>query len=157
MLKWAESVKYLGVILTWNLDDRNEIMSQLRNFYARSNNICRTYKHCSIAIKLLLFEAFCVNVYLIHLWSSYPLFVFNRFRVATNNMLRKIVILPRFCSASEMHVFYRVDNIDARVRKARATFFQRLRNSTNTLIQNFLTSDNFSCCPLYLFILEQTL
>ena len=105
-LIWQERVKYLGVILTCNLCDRIEIESLLRNFYAKANTICRVYRHCSLGIKLSLFDIFCMNFYLIYLCFNYPICAFNRLKVATNIMLRKFVGLPRFCSASEMHVFF---------------------------------------------------
>ena len=158
-LDWRESTKYLGVIITWNLNDHFEIAAQTRNFYARANSICRTYKHCSIDLKLLLFETFCLNFYLIHLWFTYPNFVFNRFRVAINNMLRKFLGLPRFCSATEMFVFLRIDNIDARIRKLRAKFYHRICTSDNSIVNNFVHSYMFQSCPLiplYILIAEQT-
>ena len=155
-LVWRNSVKYLGVIITSNLDDRIEIASHTRSFYARSNSIYRTYKDCSIEVKLLLFESFCLSFYLFHLWFEYPLVIFNRLRVATNNMLRKLVGLPKYCSASEMHVYLRLENIDARLRKMRANFYQRICTTDNSLVRNFVYSLDFLTCPLYDKIMEQT-
>ena len=148
-LVWRNSVKYLGVIITSNLDDRLEIASHIRSFYARSNSMNRTYKDCSIEVKLLLFESFRLSFYLFHLWFEYPLVIFNRLRVATNNMLRNLVGLPKYCSASEMHVYLRLENIDARLRKIRANFYQCICTTDNSLVRNFVYSLDFLTCPLY--------
>ena len=143
--------------MTWNLCDRLEIESVVRNFYAKANTICRVYKQCSLGIKLSLFDTFCMNFYLIHLCFSYPQYVYNRLRVATNNMLRKLVGLPRFCSASEMYVYLRIDDLDSRIRKIRAGFYSRILSCENTISKNFVCSDAFISCPLYLKICEQTI
>lgn len=156
-LRWTDSVKYLGVTLTRNLDDRLEINSQMRNFYARANCLSRTFTQCSISVKLLLFQSFCLNFYLVHLWLKFPQFVFNRFRIAVNNMLRKLIGLPRYSSASEMFVFYRLDNVDAMIRKQRANFYRRLLTCENPLVRSFVDSFAFASSPLRLLIIEQTI
>ena len=90
-------------------------------------------------------------------WLSFPQYVLNRFRVAVNNIVRKLVGLPRYCSASEMHVFYRTDNFDGLLRKARANFHSRLFKIDNIYIRHFLSSDEYAASPMRMLILQQTL
>ena len=156
-LAWSESVKYLGIKLHWSLDDRFEINSQLRNFYCRSNFIVRRFSRCTTAVKLKLFEAFCSSVYLIHLWLSYPKSVLSRFRIAYNNTLRKLIGLPRHCSASEMHVFFRVCSFDARMRRARASFHLRIHRLDNRFVRSFICSQEYFDSIFRIAVLQLTL
>ena len=157
VLDWVSTITYLGVKLSWNLDDKSEVMAQLRNFYARSNFIIRRFSRCSVLVKLRLFMAFCSNIYLCQLWLLLPKFVLNRFRIARNNVVRKIVGLPSHCSASEMLVFYRIDNFDASLRMARAKFYDRLCKMDNIYIKSFLNSDAYQLSRIRLLLLQQTL
>ena len=50
------SVKYLGVILTDNLQDDEEIMKQTRNLYAHGNVLLRKFGLCSSEVKQQLFQ-----------------------------------------------------------------------------------------------------
>ena len=156
-LCWCDEITYLGVKLSCNLDDRNEILSQLRNFYARSNLVIRRFYKCSTSVKLRLFHAFCCNIYLYQVWLSFPKFIINRFRVARNNCLRKLIGLPYHCSASEMHVFYRVDDFDGSLRKARALMYLRLVRTQNSYVESYLNSEEFLSSKFRLILLEQTL
>ena len=156
-LCWCDEITYLGVKLSCNLDDRNEILSQLRNFYARSNLVIRRFYKCSTSVKLRLFHAFCCNIYLYQVWLSFPKFIINRFCVARNNCLRKLIGLPYHCSASEMHVFYRVDDFDGSLRKARALMYLRLVRTQNSYVESYLNSEEFLSSKFRLILLEQTL
>ena len=101
--------------------------------------------------------AFCSNIYLCQLWLLLPKFVLNRFRIARNNVVRKIVGLPSHCCASEMLVFYRIDNFDALLRMARAKFYDRLCKMDNIYIKSFLNSDAYQLSRIRLLLLQQTL
>ena len=55
-LAYVKEGKYLGVIICNDLKDDGDILRHLRNFYARSNSIIRKIHHCSVGVKLLLYN-----------------------------------------------------------------------------------------------------
>lgn len=156
VVRWCESITYLGVKLSNNLSDRSEIENQLRKFYCRSNGVLRKFHSCSIGVKLLLFQSFCSNFYQCPLWLSYPKFIYDKVKVAYNNMLRRIVGLPRYYSASEMFVYYRMDNLDAIVRKSRANLYFRLGSMENVYIRSFLESSAWESSLFRKFVRDQS-
>ena len=52
------SVKYLGVILTENLRDDEEILKQTRTLYAQGNVMLRKFGCCSTEVKKTLFQSY---------------------------------------------------------------------------------------------------
>ena len=126
--------KYLGHILNDNFDDTSDLKAQLRNFYGRSNMFIRKFYSCSNAVKNVLFNAFCSNIYCSSLWYTYRVSDIEKFRVAYNNAFRKLHHLPMSCSASEMFVFNRVNSFVHIRRKSINSLANRIRNSTNLLV-----------------------
>ena len=82
----------------------------------------------SIAVKVQLFEILEIlfDVYVVQLYHHHA---FNRLRVATNIMLRRLVSPPRYRGASHNASFWRRDNPHARPGKSRANSYARILNS----------------------------
>ena len=85
--------KYLGVIISNNLKDDEDILRHLRNVYARSNSIIRKCHHSSDAVKLHLFHAYCCIMYCSQLWVNFNKGTYLKAKAAYNNMHRRILIL----------------------------------------------------------------
>ena len=60
-LAYVKEAKYLGVIICNDLKDDGDILRHLRNCYARSNSIIRTFNHCSVGVKTT--SVSCVLLY----------------------------------------------------------------------------------------------
>ncbi len=132
-LKYVEHTKYLGVVMTSNCKDDDDMMRHLR---CRSNTILRKFYRCSVDVKLALFQAYCVPTYCSHLWVSYNKSTYNKLRVAFNNVYRRILGYTRRDSASNMFVSNRLDNFDMLMRKNVNKFHVRVRSISNTLVTN---------------------
>ena len=49
------------------MNDKDDIMKQMRGLYARANSVLRKFVACSFEVKLRLFQAFCTSFYCAHL------------------------------------------------------------------------------------------
>ena len=63
IIKFVDSVKYLGVFLTDALSDDSDIARQVKYLYAVGNSLCSKFLKCSIHIKVMLFRAHCCTLY----------------------------------------------------------------------------------------------
>ena len=153
-LEFVIEYKYLGVYIRNDLNDNAEISFQTRKLYASSNILLRKFNRCSIHVKLILFQCYCMCFYLLQLCFQFNLGTMNRLRVAFNNSLRRILGLPRYCSATEMCVFNRIDSFECRLRKLRVNFYIRLCRSSNYFISNYLKSDCWKNSRLNSLIVE---
>ena len=108
-LEYVEGFTYLGHIITSDLKDDVDICSQNRKLCARGNMLIRKFAACSPDVKCYLFRTYCYSIYGAALWSTYKLSSIDRLRVNYNNILRRMLNIPQWHSASEMFVQHRVN------------------------------------------------
>jgi hypothetical protein len=114
----SSKVKYLGVLLTENSRDDEELSRQKRNLYARCNLFFRKFKKCSDGVKRQLFLTYCSTLYCMPVWYKYSVASFSKLNVAYNNVFRSLFNLSRFSSASAMFVNQNVSSLSMLMRKS---------------------------------------
>ena len=135
-LKYVSESKYLGFSFSNSNCDDCDMLRQKRSLYAKSNRLLRTFRHCSIDVKVTLFQSYCTALYCPFLWTYYKKSTFTKIRVAFNNDYRKIVGLPKRSSAITMYANYNICSFETIIRKIIFGFMQRLENTTNTITYN---------------------
>ena len=120
--------------------DYNDILRQMRSVYARSNRILRMFSHCSIDVKIVLFDSYYTPLYCSYLWTEYKKTYCSKIRVAFNNAYRRIFGLSNRSRASAMYANYNICNSEVILRKNIYNFIQRLENCTNSIIQVLMQS-----------------
>ena len=68
--------------------DDDDIKREIRNMFMRSNILIRRCSRCSIAVKLLLFKAYCMCLYDANIWLNYSNALFNKFRSCYNKCVK---------------------------------------------------------------------
>ena len=140
IIKHVDHIRYLGVILSHSFTDDLDLKRQLKFFYFKGNFLIRNFKSCSNAVKTKLFNAFCANFYCGHLWFSFNRTSFHATRVGFNNVIRKLLHLNHFCSASDMFASRHIKSFNEILRHCVYGFKQRLLDSRNVLISSTLRS-----------------
>ena len=133
-LVYTDSIKYFCVVLNNNFYDNRDISQQLWCLYASSSAFPRKIVYCTQNVKLHLLESYCLNFYCSVLWCDYSIPSISKFRVAYNNVFRKLLGYGRRDSASSMFVMNTIDTYAAWMRKAYFTFRQRLLSSKNNIV-----------------------
>lgn len=126
--------KYLGHVITDCLADDQDIDRERGALAARGNMLARRFARCTTEVKMTLFRAYCQSFYSCSLWVRYTQKAYNALRVQYNNVLRMLLGLPRFCSASGMFADARLDDFYAIMRKRCASMLRRFRVSTNSIL-----------------------
>ena len=116
-------------------------MRQCQQLYARGNALFRKFHMCSMSVKIQLFNTYCSPMYTAQRWWNHTVASFHRFNVAYNNILRRLLRRPRFCSASGLFVECRIPNCKAVIRNLIFRFMTRLDLSKNSIIFTILGSD----------------
>lgn len=138
VLQYVNSYKYLGVIISEDLCDNNDIKRTIRGIYARSNMLIRKFYHCSYTVKKFLFNTYCTNFYCTQLWWSYHVAAIKKVRIAFNNSFRHFMGYSRRYSASAMFLENSVDCFDVLRRKYIHRFMCRLLKSSNLIINHIM-------------------
>ncbi|XP_063379380.1 uncharacterized protein LOC134666122 [Cydia fagiglandana] len=133
-LSVVDKVKYLGHIITQDLNDDLDIERERRALAVRSNMLARRFARCSREVKIVLFKAFNQSFYSSSLWVKYTKKALNALRVQYNNALRMLLGLPTWCSASRMFAEAQTDDFHAVMRKRIVSMMGRLRSSTNSIL-----------------------
>ena len=63
VLKYVQSFKYIGHIITNKLNDDEAIAREVRNMFVRTNILFRRFHGCSFKVKVLLFKSYVVCLY----------------------------------------------------------------------------------------------
>ena len=102
VIKEVESVRYLGHIISNDGSKYDkDIMRQCQQLYARGNVLLRKFHMCSMDVKVKLFNTYCSPMYTAQLWWNHTAYSFQqRLNVCYNNILRRLLRRPRYCSAS---------------------------------------------------------
>ena len=141
ILKYVDSFRYLGHIVTDDRKDDCDIQRERGALCARGNMITRNFAHCSKDVKIQLFKTYCYSFYTGALWSMHNQASLRRLKVTYNNIMRKLLYVPRWHSARHMFVQAGVESFDEVLRRLVYSFKCRVEASLNPLIVNLRRSD----------------
>ena len=98
----VKQFKYIGNIISHDLDDEYDVKYKLNNFYSSFNRIIRSFNEIGLDAMVHLFNAYCVPQYGFSLWNSFNIFkkqFFRGFEIAYNNAIKKILKCPKYASS----------------------------------------------------------
>jgi len=98
----VNSYKYLGLILSCFTDDNTHILRQMSQLYARTNVLLRKFSKCSLAVKLCLFRAHCIQFYGASLRDRFNKTVMKRFEAAHVKCVKVFFRFARLDSVTSM-------------------------------------------------------
>ena len=126
MLTYVEEFKYLGHI--WNEDfrDDEDIERERRNLAIRGNILIRKFGYCSEDIKCILFRSFCYQLHTCAFWTRYKKSTLDRLRVCCNKIMKQLVGLAAWHSASNMFVRFCVRSFQETHRILIYTLYDRV-------------------------------
>ena len=128
VLTYVEEFKYLGHIINEAFRDDEDIERERRNLAIRGNILIRKYGYCSDETKCLLFRSFCYQLYTCALWTRYKKSTLDRLRVCYNKIMRQLVGLPPWHSASNMFVGLGVRSFQETQRILIYSLYDRVNN-----------------------------
>ena len=149
ILNYVKEFTYLGHIISDDLTDDADILNQNRKMCARGNMVARKYKAGNVEVKRTLFQAFCYNIYGCALWANFRLGNINRLRVNYNNILRQMLNVRRYESASQMFVSHNLRGFQALRRFACYSLMSRVVESDNALVRIVVNSNARPFSPIW--------
>ena len=88
MLEFVPSFRYLGHIITCNNNDDDDIQREINNMFVRTNILIRKFSKCTDAVKIILFQAYCICLYDASLWKRYNVSALNKMRSCYNRCIK---------------------------------------------------------------------
>ena len=116
VITFENKVKYLGIFISEN-GSCNDTDRQLRKLFIKSNMISRHFSKCSYDVKCQLFNSYCASFYGAMFWHDCTQSYMYKLKSAYNNCLRRILHIPKWCSATQMFATLNVLSFDELMRK----------------------------------------
>lgn len=112
-ITFVNEFKYLGVILTHNICDTNDMKRSASSFNKSTGYVIRKFKNVNLDILLSLFDSFCLHMYGCELWYNRrgSLTTFKHNSIFYHAALKKILNVPKYfsnhivCSVLNMMTF----------------------------------------------------
>ena len=141
-LKFQDEVTHLGHILSYDLDDREDILRAIKDINRKANSILCSFNAADPFTKSILIKSYCLSLYGCSLWSLSSTSL-KLIEVAVNKLLRKIWNLTYNSHTGIVHCVARFDFVCNLVSKRFCSFIQRSLSSEYQLIRSiFRTSLN---------------
>ncbi|KAG0693436.1 Transposon TX1 uncharacterized protein [Chionoecetes opilio] len=99
-------------------------------------------------VKMELFRSHCYSIYCNSLWSRYKVATMNRFKVCHNDILKRLLGLPRWYSSSLAFARSGVNNLDVIRRHSVFSLRSRVEFCTNSIITPVRQSSAYVCGPI---------
>ena len=132
LILYTDFIKYQGFTFKNSHKYDNKMLRQMRILYERSNRL--VFHSCSRNVLIELGRSFCGSFYCSYLWTNCNKALFSKFRVAYNDLYRKILHVSRRSSASAMLLNNIIPTVECLIRRYIFSFTSRLKVSTNKLI-----------------------
>ena len=133
-LDYVSNFRYLGHYITTDFRDDTDIQRELKSLYTRGNIIVRKFGFLTTDVKCTLFKSFCYPLYTSSLWSRFNQYCLNKLKVAYNNIMRKLVGLAPWDSASRMFGTLGVRSFYETIRIASYSLMNRISRCPSEVI-----------------------
>ena len=109
-LSFLDEVSHLGHSLTYNLDDKQDIIRAVKHMNRKANSVLCKFSAVDPFTKCFLIKTYCLSLYGCSLWSlSSP--SIRIIQAALNKLLRKVWNLPRDSHSGIVHCIAQIPAI----------------------------------------------
>ena len=108
----------------------------MRKFMQKINILTRKFSKCSPDVRYTLFKSVCSNMYCSTMWYNCTVTAMRRLRIAYNNSLRRLLVIPKHNSASGMFVQLNIKSFGELLRSYIHSFMNRLQCSNNLIVSS---------------------
>lgn len=146
----VKSYKYLGHLISSDLQDGGDVQGHLNHFYAYFNSILRDFKYVDKETLIFLFNSYCKPDYGLSLWNHKNTLrsrIFNTYEVAYSNALKRMIGAPSYSSSHEAAETCGQLLLRHHLALVQARFYKKLQHSNCSLIKfNIPVFENgYSC------------
>ena len=134
-IDFVQETKYLGVMLNSQLKTSIDVSRQTRKFYAQANMLLPNFRYCSVDVKCMLCKSYCTNMYCCPLWFNSTSSSIKKLKASYNGVLRRLLLIVKPNSASEMFVTHNILSFYELLRKCIYSLGGRISHGANKIIK----------------------
>ena len=133
---------YLGHVIYHDMTDDHDIKKQTTK---SQSSLLMKFSYCSWEVKVELFRSHCYSLYCNSLWSRYKVANLNRLKVCHNDILKRLLGLPRWTSSSLAFTRHGVKGLGVIRRHSVFSMKSRVEQSENSIITSVRQSSAYVC------------
>jgi hypothetical protein len=133
-LKFTETFKYLGHMISSDLSDDTDLRREIRNMYVRANTVCRRFGRCSLRVKVKLYTAYCLCLYGAALWKNCLVSTKNSFKYCYNRCMKMFFNFKKYDSVTGMLLTLGLPSVTTILHNLYVSFAQSWKSCNNLLV-----------------------
>ena len=111
-----------------------DIQRGINNMLVRTNILIRKFSECSVAVKTVLFKAYCICLYDASLWKQYHLGALKKLRSCYHRCIKLFFGFKRSDSLTNILLTLRLPSFDTVLLNAASSFTHLWKVCTNALV-----------------------
>ncbi len=131
------------------MTDDADIRKQTRQLTVVGNTLIRKFSLCSQEVKMELFRSHCYSLYCNSLWSRYRAATIKKLKVCHNDILKRLLGLPRWASSSMAFAGQGLKCLSAIRRHAACSLRNRVDQSSNSIVSSVRRSSAYVLSSIY--------
>ena len=112
------------------------------------NSQLKKFRYYSVNVKCMLFRSYCTNLYCCLLWFNATSSSIKKLKASYNGVLRRLLLIVKPYSASEMFVTHNIQSFYKLLRKCIYSFWERISHSANKIVKACLSPIVFIHSPI---------
>jgi hypothetical protein len=138
VIQYVSEFRYLGHVITNTLKDDIDIKREICNMFVRTNTLIRRFSECSVAVKKVLFNAFCMCLYGSALRHNYANKSMNKLHSCYNKCVKMFFGYARMDSVTAMLLELDLPVHNVLLSKFVTCFERQKLLCNNTLVQHIV-------------------
>ena len=141
-LQYQKQVSHLGHILTYNLDDRQDVIRAIKDLHRKANCVLYKFSAADPFIKSYLLKSYCLSLYGCSLWSlSSP--SIKLIEIALNKLLRRVWNLPYQSHSGIVHCTARISHVSNFIFDRFCVLLSRSLSSPSGLVKSIFLHSSY--------------
>lgn len=134
-LKFVTSFKYLGHFISDDISDDLDIEREIRNLFVRTNIVKCKFNHCSLEVKVRLFNSYCICLYGSALWRRFKTTTMNRLRSAYHKCIKVFFGFRKCDSVTDILMLLGLPSFSTLLHNNMAALHRATNNSSNLIVK----------------------
>ena len=135
-------MSHLGHILTYNLDDRQDVIRAIKDLHRKANCVLYKFSAADPFIKSYLLKSYCLSLYGCSLWSlSSP--SIKLIEIALNKLLRRVWNLPYQSHSGIVHCTARISHVSNFIFDRFCVLLSRSLSSPSGLVKSIFLHSSY--------------
>ena len=136
-LKFVSKFKYLGNIITDDLQHDADIEREIKSLFVRCNILISRFKYCSGQVKVKLFQTYCLCLYNPGLWHSFNKGTMHRFYSRYNKCVKRFFGFAKYSSLTSALLLTGLPSCTTVIHNFNFRFRILISTSTNVIVKSF--------------------